>query len=193
MSAQNSLGYKGWSIPVGTILPYAGAFVPDTFLLCDGATYYKQSLPDLYQVIGDIYTAVPNDVSFNLPNLVNYYPEGTNVNANVVTPAGTCEFELDLQEENMPSLDQTNFIVDTTEGAAGTGSTPVICKNIPSNMSVAFNTGSAKTKNANGSDVVNVSATISAAKNATNTPRQIEFTGTLQNIEMMYIIKAYYY
>lgn len=193
MSQQNSVGYNGYPIPVGTILPYAGVYVPETFLLCNGDDVDKLTFPELYQVIGDIYTPSPNPDTFKLPNLVNYYPAGTTTNANVITPpSATCSFELDLQEANMPNISNTNLLLNTTEGAAGTGHTPVICKNLQSNAVNSSSTGDGTTKNNNGSDVINVAATISVAKNASNTPRTIDITTTIQNTQMMYIIKAFY-
>lgn len=42
-------------IPIGTLLPYAGATAPYGFLLCDGSEVERAKYPDLYNVIGTTY------------------------------------------------------------------------------------------------------------------------------------------
>ena len=59
-------------IPIGTILPYAGANAPYGFLFCDGSEVERAKFSDLYDIIGTIYngTAVLVGVNtFRLPDL----------------------------------------------------------------------------------------------------------------------------
>ena len=42
-------------MPIGCILPFAGATVPSGYLLCDGGEIYKDKYPELYDAIGDLY------------------------------------------------------------------------------------------------------------------------------------------
>jgi microcystin-dependent protein len=59
-------------IPIGGILPYAGATPPYGFLYCDGSEVEKSKYPDLYDVIGTLYngTAALNGVNtFRIPDL----------------------------------------------------------------------------------------------------------------------------
>lgn len=42
-------------LPIGAILPFAGAIVPFGFLLCDGAELEKSKYPDLFDVVGTTY------------------------------------------------------------------------------------------------------------------------------------------
>jgi len=59
-------------IPIGTILPYAGANVPYGYLLCDGSEVERAKFSDLYDVIGTIYngSATLQGVdTFRLPDL----------------------------------------------------------------------------------------------------------------------------
>ncbi len=59
----------GLVMPVGTILPFAGAKPPVGWLLCDGRGYSKTGdQKDLFEVIGVMYGASGKD-SFNLPDL----------------------------------------------------------------------------------------------------------------------------
>jgi microcystin-dependent protein len=59
-------------IPIGGIIPYAGATPPYGFLYCDGSEVEKSKFPDLYDVIGTLYngTAILNGVNtFRVPDL----------------------------------------------------------------------------------------------------------------------------
>jgi microcystin-dependent protein len=59
-------------IPIGTILPYAGANAPYGFLFCDGSEIERVKYSDLYDIIGTTYngTAPLNGVNtFRLPDL----------------------------------------------------------------------------------------------------------------------------
>lgn len=66
----------GFGVPVGTILPFAGAAssVPSGWLLCDGASYDLNQYPALVGVIGTSYGGGAN--RFNVPNLQGRTPVG---------------------------------------------------------------------------------------------------------------------
>jgi microcystin-dependent protein len=55
MSVSNSLGYQGFPIPVGSVLPYAGQITPSGWLICDGTLYSPNEYPALFSVIGNKY------------------------------------------------------------------------------------------------------------------------------------------
>lgn len=40
-------------IPVGTIMPYCGKTIPDSWLFCDGRVIYPHEHPELYQLVGN--------------------------------------------------------------------------------------------------------------------------------------------
>lgn len=66
-------------IPMGTILPYAGANAPYGFLFCDGSEIERTKFPDLYDIIGTIYngTSTLSGVgTFRLPDLRGRFPLG---------------------------------------------------------------------------------------------------------------------
>jgi microcystin-dependent protein len=59
-------------IPIGAILPYAGAIVPYGFLLCDGSEVERTKFSDLFDVIGTIYNGSSPLLgvnTFKLPDL----------------------------------------------------------------------------------------------------------------------------
>ena len=53
--------------PIGTVIWYAGAHVPDGYLLCDGAEVSRELYPELFSVIGVIYGAGNGVDTFQLP------------------------------------------------------------------------------------------------------------------------------
>ena len=59
-------------IPIGTILPYAGATAPYGFLFCDGSEVERSKYTDLYDVIGTTYNGTGTLIgvgTFKLPDL----------------------------------------------------------------------------------------------------------------------------
>jgi len=56
-------------MPVGTILPFAGAGAPAGFLICDGSTVSRKRYEKLFSVIGATYGISSQANSFKLPDL----------------------------------------------------------------------------------------------------------------------------
>jgi microcystin-dependent protein len=112
MSYKDALGYESFTIPIATVLAYAGQNVPAGFLKCDGASYSIADYPDLFSEIENGYGgAAPN---FNVPNLVtNHYIQGaTLATAGDVNTGGmTATTDIDIEDQNLPSLSQANFSV----------------------------------------------------------------------------------
>ncbi|MGF6444405.1 phage tail protein [Paraburkholderia youngii] len=55
-------------VPVGTLLPFAGATVPSGFLLANGAAVSRMTFAALFAQIGTIYGAGDGATTFNLPD-----------------------------------------------------------------------------------------------------------------------------
>lgn len=70
-------GIGGDVIPVGSLMPYAGASAPTGWLLCDGSAVSQATYAGLYAVIGTTYGA-PGGGNFNLPDLRGKSPLGVN-------------------------------------------------------------------------------------------------------------------
>ncbi|MCB9438423.1 MAG: tail fiber protein [Anaerolineales bacterium] len=69
----------GDTIPIGTIVPYAGATAPTGWLLCDGSVVSKITYADLFAVIGSSFSYqkdVPPYNTFYLPDLRGRFPLG---------------------------------------------------------------------------------------------------------------------
>ena len=64
------------TVPVGGLMPYAGATAPTGYLLCDGSEVPIASYQDLYNTIGTTYGAGVNPNTFKLPDLRGRFPLG---------------------------------------------------------------------------------------------------------------------
>lgn len=53
----------GSGVPVGSVIPYAGATTPAKWLLCNGGEYRQDNAEDLYGVIGYSYGVNPSSTS----------------------------------------------------------------------------------------------------------------------------------
>jgi len=62
-------------IPVGAIMPYAGATAPDGWLLCDGLPRLKSAYPALWAVLST-QNYGSDATNFNTPNLLDRMPRG---------------------------------------------------------------------------------------------------------------------
>jgi microcystin-dependent protein len=57
------------SVPVGTILPYAGATAPADYLLCYGQAINRTTYSSLFSIIGTTYGSGDGSTTFNIPDL----------------------------------------------------------------------------------------------------------------------------
>lgn len=64
-------------IPTGAVFPFAGITAPKGFLLCDGSAVSRVTYVKLFEVIGEIYGSGNGSTTFNLPNLIDKFIEGT--------------------------------------------------------------------------------------------------------------------
>lgn len=69
-----SFAFESDSVPVGSILPFAGSTAPDGYLLCDGASKDKTTYAALYAVIGNTYGG--DATTFKLPDLRGIFLKG---------------------------------------------------------------------------------------------------------------------
>lgn len=55
--------------PVGTVLPFGGAIVPASWLLCDGSAVSRTTYASLFSLIGTTYGSGDGSTTFNVPDL----------------------------------------------------------------------------------------------------------------------------
>lgn len=66
---QGPQGIAGLSVPVGTILPFAGGSIPSGFLACNGAAISRTTYSALYSAIGTTYGSGNGSTTFNVPQI----------------------------------------------------------------------------------------------------------------------------
>jgi microcystin-dependent protein len=61
------------SVPIGTIIPFAGTGLPSGFLRCNGASYLRNAYDKLFAAIGTTYGlgTSTNSTTFNVPDIAN--------------------------------------------------------------------------------------------------------------------------
>jgi len=69
--------------PIGSYIYFAGSSVPDHYLLCNGAAVSRSVYADLFNVIGTTYGAGDGSTTFNLPNLIDKFLEGSGTSGTV--------------------------------------------------------------------------------------------------------------
>lgn len=81
-------GVEIGGMPVGSIIPYAGTTIPAGYLLCDGSAISRTTYSALFASIGTTYGAGDGNSTFNIPNLIEKFIEGSDNNIGTVIEAG---------------------------------------------------------------------------------------------------------
>lgn len=63
------------TVPVGSIMLWAGIDIPQNWALCNGEKYKVEENPELYAAIGDTYGSGPTGF-FRIPDLTHRFPLG---------------------------------------------------------------------------------------------------------------------
>ena len=66
----------GSLVPIGALMPYAGATAPTNWLICNGQAVSRTTYADLFAVIGTTYGTGNGSSTFNVPNLQGRVPVG---------------------------------------------------------------------------------------------------------------------
>ena len=105
-------------IPIGVVQAYAGNTVPDGWLLCDGSAVSRTDYAELYAVIGDTYGAGDGVDTFNLPDLVDKFVEGS-ATAGTKKSAGLPNITGDFSTS--ATYNQAPVFTNSPAGAFGVG------------------------------------------------------------------------
>lgn len=114
-------------IPIGTILPYAGATAPYGYLLCDGSEQEISKYRDLYNIIGTTYGTPfrgQSGLTFVLPDMRGRFPLGKHNmdNANTV-PLGGGFVDGGGGLPSGETIPAGNFVIGRRYSIASVGST----------------------------------------------------------------------
>ena len=78
----------GNGVPAGAVQFFAQPQAPDGWLVCDGHAVRRDEYSDLFAAIGTIYGGGNGSTTFNLPDLVGRFAEGSTSNVGVSVAAG---------------------------------------------------------------------------------------------------------
>jgi microcystin-dependent protein len=120
-------------IPVGTIIPFAGAGLPAGWLRCDGTAYSRATYSTLYTAIGTAWGVGDGATTFNVPDLRQRFPLGVAASGTGAT-LGATGGSIDHTHTG-PSHTHTSATVNVTVSGATAVSTS------PTDAAGAGNTG----------------------------------------------------
>ena len=66
-----------WVSITGTVIYYGGSYAPDGWLVCDGSAISRSTYANLYSAIGTAYGEGDGSTTFNLPDLLDKFAEGS--------------------------------------------------------------------------------------------------------------------
>lgn len=113
--------------PVGSVTAFAGTTTPTGWLLCDGSAVSRTDYADLYAVIGDTYGAGDGSSTFNLPNLVDKFVQGsatagTEKQAGLPNITGRIAIRGNASQSNVGSVSTGGDALEVTESTSLTNS-----------------------------------------------------------------------
>jgi microcystin-dependent protein len=120
------------AVPIGAILPYAGAEAPYGYILCDGSELERTKYSDLFDVIGTTYngTAPLNGVNtFKVPDLRGRFPLGKDNMDNAFTVPNSTGGYIDAGGGNVDRVSGT--APDNLGDSSGQSSNSLTIANLP--------------------------------------------------------------
>lgn len=85
-------------IPTGSVIPFAGENAPEGFLLCNGQEVSRVTYARLFNVIKEKFGAGDGVTTFQVPNLVEKFIEGTESSVGQTLDAGLPNIKGDLNK-----------------------------------------------------------------------------------------------
>lgn len=95
------------AMPAGSVIAFAGNKTPEGYLLCDGSAVSRTTYADLFAAIGTTYGSGNGSTTFNLPNLIDRFVQGSNT-------VGT------KKEAGLPNIEgklTRSAVIDSASGA----------------------------------------------------------------------------
>lgn len=89
---------NGLYLIIGEIRYFAGSVLPEGWLLCDGSAISRTTYSELFSAIGTTWGGGDGSSTFNLPNLIDRFPQGSTVSgtykaAGLPNITGSAEFQ----------------------------------------------------------------------------------------------------
>lgn len=112
-------------VPTGSVIPFAGETPPEGFLLCNGQEVSRITYARLFNVIKEKFGAGDGVTTFQVPNLVEKFIEGTESSVGQTLNAGlpniTAGFNAYTYLNGSPSGKMRSKIANTNQVQTGGG------------------------------------------------------------------------
>ena len=112
-------------VPTGSVIPFAGETPPEGFLLCNGQEVSRITYARLFNVIKEKFGAGDGVTTFQVPNLVEKFIEGTESSVGQTLNAGlpniTAGFTAYTYRDGSPSGKMRSTITNTDQVQSGGG------------------------------------------------------------------------
>ena len=112
-------------IPTGSVIPFAGETAPEGFLLCNGQEVSRVTYARLFNVIKEKFGAGDGVTTFQVPNLVEKFIEGTESSVGQTLNAGlpniAADFTAYTYQNGSPSGKMRSSIINTNQVQSGGG------------------------------------------------------------------------
>ena len=122
------------TIPVGTILPFAGSVIPTGYLLCDGSEILISQYSELYSIIGYSYKPsilLQGNASFALPDFRGRFPLGRDNMDNGLTIPSKDNQNINIDAGGGSSNRVTDVVADTLGAGTGNEYKTIDVSNLP--------------------------------------------------------------
>ena len=129
-------------VPMGGIIPYAGASAPYGYLFCDGSEVEKSKFPELFDTIGSLYNgsvALNGVNTFRLPDLRGRFALGKDNMDNGGTVPNTLGGYIDAGGGNIDRVPDTK--ADILGEGAGSSAVALTLGNLPDHEHSLQNSG----------------------------------------------------
>lgn len=129
-------------VPIGTILPYAGANAPYGYLLCDGSEVEKVKFPELFDIIGTTYNgsaALIGVGTYRLPDMRGRFALGRDNMDNGLTVPNVLNTYVDAGGGTASRVPDTN--AQQLGKSAGGSSVSLTLTNLPDHEHSLQNSG----------------------------------------------------
>ena len=114
------------SMPIGSVIPFAGSTIPDKWLLCNGSEYNQATAEDLFDVIGYSYGIAPASTQISVgfytygttPNTISFYQDAQ---TNTFIQAGTYVKPSGMTADNGVDINGTIILITSAPAISSSG------------------------------------------------------------------------
>jgi len=109
-----NVGSGNGTLPIGSVISYVSAAVPDGWLACDGSAVSRATYSELFAIIGTTYGDGDGGSTFNLPDTRGVFLRGAGSSGFGAYSAALGDFQNDSFKSHSHSIDAPSTVTTTT-------------------------------------------------------------------------------